>query len=97
MKIERNLMMSTYDGAYQNRKNSSVLIIEEKIKEHYRVIKGRLIDSYHYHGSWFEYTWELTLENSKGEIKERKLDTWDDYDSLSAATIEFDGKIFKTI
>jgi hypothetical protein len=89
MKIERNLMMSTYDGAYQKRKNSSAHIIEEKIKEHYRVIKGRLIDSYHYHGYWFEYTCELTLENSKGEITERELDTWDDY--------EFDGKIFKTI
>jgi hypothetical protein len=89
--------MSTYNGAYSNRKYSSTNIIEEKMKEELQVLEGKFLDSYHYHGSRFEYTWELTLIDSEGKITIRKLDTWREYKSLSGETIMFNGDVFEVV
>ena len=88
--------MSTYNGAYSNRK-SSATFVEEKIKEELLVFDGKFLTSYHYHGSWFEYTWELILIDSEGNFTSRKLDTWKDYKSLNGETIMFNGDVFEVV
>lgn len=69
--------MSTYDGAYTNKEtNSSVL---NRKTEQFKVCGAEFIDSYHYHGSWFEYTWKLQLEDKVGTVFVREMDTWVSY------------------
>jgi hypothetical protein len=89
--------MSTYDGAYNGKNNSSTNVIEKKVKEQYQVLEAKFINSYHYHGSMFEYTWEMTLLNNKGETINRKFDTWRDYETLDGTTIEYNGNTFSVI
>ncbi|GAA4879571.1 hypothetical protein GCM10023310_69690 [Paenibacillus vulneris] len=89
--------MSTYDSAYHSEKFPENSEITNSIIEQYEVISGRQIDVYHYHGSWFEYTWELTLRDNEGIIVKKDLDTWNNYNSLDGEKIEYDGYIFKAI
>lgn len=51
-------MGGTYAGAYGS--SSGSLYNNSKKKKHIRVAEAKRVDVYHYHGSWFEYTWELT-------------------------------------
>ncbi|AFV21541.1 MULTISPECIES: hypothetical protein [Bacillus] len=53
----------------------------------YKVLSAKKVDVYHYHGSWFEYTWKLKLMDENGEIIECKEDTWDDFKSLDGKNI----------
>jgi hypothetical protein len=45
----------------------------------------------------FEYTWEMTLLNNKGEAINRKFDTWREYKTLDGTTIEYNGHTFSVI
>jgi hypothetical protein len=64
----------------------------------YTVLSAEHIDTWHYHGSWFEYLWKLKLEDEEGNIKERKIDTHTSFyykggaDYLVGKTIEVDEK-----
>lgn len=49
-------------------------VIDES-KSYYEVIEAKLIDSYYYHGSFFEHTWRMKLKDSDGNIHEKELDT----------------------
>jgi len=69
----------------------------KKEKEVYEVLDSKFIDSHHYHGSWFEYTWELTLKDSNGDIVTKTLDTWREYAFLNGSTIVYDGTKFNQI
>jgi hypothetical protein len=89
--------MSTYDDAYSTTKFPRSGVNFKKTKEVFEVIEGNFVDSYHYHGSWFEYTWDLILKNTYGKIINKKLDTWRSYGELKGKRIEFDGTIFKVI
>lgn len=51
-------MGGTYAGAYSN--SSGSLYNDHKKKKRIKIAKAKRIDVYHYHGSWFDYTWELT-------------------------------------
>lgn len=88
-------MSGIYTGAYSTTKYSPTYIPEKRIKELYIVISATHIDTYHYHGSWFEYTWDLILMDSKGNRINKQLDTWNEYHKLSGSTIEYDGNVFK--
>lgn len=89
--------MSTYDGAYTTRRYSSMAIPTNKEEKVYEVLDSKFIDSHYYHGSWFEYTWELTLKDKDGKIVTKRLDTWSDYQSLNGSTIKYDGTTFNKI
>lgn len=89
--------MSTYDGAYRSLKASNYRGVSKREKEQYHVIRGSFIDSHHYHGSWFEYTWLLELECDNGEITTKKLDTWEYFSELNGQKIEYDGTVFTVI
>lgn len=43
----------------------------------FTVVSAKQIDVYHYHGSWFEYEYELTIEDENGNVKSGAFDTWD--------------------
>lgn len=66
-------------------------------KEYYTVVSAERINVYHYHGSWFEYTWNLLLKSENGEDVRGEFDTWYNYQSLNGKMIEYDGNIFKVI
>lgn len=89
-------MSGIYAGAYSTTKYTSTYISESK-KEQYTVIKARHIDTYHYHGSWFEYTWDLDLIDSDGKLVNKQLDTWGEHKSLVGKTIDYDGNVFKVV
>ncbi|MED3976132.1 hypothetical protein P4639_22300 [Priestia megaterium] len=67
------------------------------MKRRYRVTEAKFIDSYHYHGSWFEYDWEMTLELVGVKIQ-RTYSTWTEYKSLVGKVIEVDEQgLFKVV
>lgn len=87
-------MGGTYAGAYSDGRYPSPGIVTKKVMETYKVLEAEFHDSYHYHGSCFEYTWKLKLEDSNGNVVERKLDTWRDYNDLEGKVILYDGTTF---
>lgn len=83
---------------YHHPKHSDVRYFEEnKVKERYRVKESKFINSYHYHGSWFEYTWELNVENEHVKATTLKLCTWNSYKDLANKEIEYDGRLFVVV
>jgi hypothetical protein len=53
-----------------------------------KVIKARKLDVHHYHGSWFEYVWEITFEDEETKtLYTWTMYTWNDYDSLEGKII----------
>lgn len=40
-----------------------------RLEKEYKVLKSKHIDTYHWHGSMFEYVWELTLKDLGGREK----------------------------
>lgn len=88
--------MSTYDGAY-SVKNFPNHQAELKRKQRFKVIDAKRIDVHHYHGSWFEYTWDLTLKDCLGKIVTKKLDTYKSYTTLDGKYIDYDGDVFEAI
>lgn len=91
--------MSTYDGAYTTKKYPHHQPQQPKVQERYRVLEATLVDSYHYHGSMFEYTWDLKLEDADGNITQQNLDTWRDYtpEQIVNKAIEHNGTTFTLI
>lgn len=53
----------------------------------YKVLSATFVNSYHYHGSMFDYTWKLTLTDENGEVIECVEDTLSDYDDLEGKYI----------
>lgn len=90
-------MSGTYSGAYTTTKYPPECTPTKKTKEIYTVVSAAHIDTYHYHGSWFEYTWEMILTDLNGNRIIKKLDTWDTYHKLSGKVIEYDGSVFRVI
>lgn len=54
----------------------------------YTVAKATQVDVYHYHGSWFEYTWDLTLVDEEGMEVKGKYDTWTGFKNLEGKQIK---------
>jgi len=50
------------------------------IQTTYKVVKAKLLDCYHFHGSWFEYDYELELEDENGNVTSGKYSTSDNPD-----------------
>lgn len=46
----------------------------------YTVISARQTDIYHFHGSWFEYDFQMNLKDEDGNIVSAVLSTWDNPD-----------------
>lgn len=90
-------MSGTYAGAYSDKKYSSPYIPEEKTQKIYTVMSAKHIDTYHYHGSWFEYAWELSLVDSQGNKVKSTMDTWDEHKQLTGKQIEYDGNVFRLL
>lgn len=91
-------MGGTYAGAYSDGRYPSSSVVTKKTLETYKVLESELIDSYHYHGSWFEYTWKLKLLDSNGDIVEKELDTWRGYPklkNLNGKVITYNGITFE--
>lgn len=88
-------MGGTYTGAYTTTKSPPNNILANKIKELYTVVNATHIYTYHYHGSWFEYTWDLILMDQNGNQINKQLDTWDEYQRLTGSVIEYDGDVFR--
>ncbi len=91
-------MGGTYAGAYSDGKYPRPGVVTKKTLETYKVLESEFIDSYHYHGSWFEYTWKLKLIDSNGNIVEKTLDTWREYprlETLNGRTIVYNGNTFE--
>lgn len=91
--------MSTYDGAYSTPKVAPSNPEKPKVKKKYKVLEANIADVYHYHGSWFEYTWDLTLQDENSQVIKEKLDTWYEYkpEQLVNQTIEYDGTTFDVV
>lgn len=53
----------------------------------YLVEKAERLNVYHYHGSWFEYTWKVTMKDEFGKTIEGEFDTWRHYMSLDGMYI----------
>lgn len=67
-------------------------------KVKYLVKHAERTDVYHYHGSWFEYTWEIEAENLEdGSSFKGKLETSTDYKGLLGKVISHSDGYFKVI
>lgn len=54
----------------------------------YKVQSANFIKSYHYHGSWFTYTWAMKLQTEDGRVLEGRYDTSSDYNDLVGKYIQ---------
>lgn len=88
-------MGGTYAGAYSDYTYPLSNTSEKKSIEVYTVLSAKHIDTYHFHGSLFEYTWELKLLDQFGNTDTRKMDTWVDYRQLAGKKINYDGNVFR--
>jgi hypothetical protein len=92
-------MGGTYDGAYTSNHAPSDLtyMTDSKKSEPYKVLAATRTYIHHYHGSWFEYTWRLTLSDAKGKIIKETWDTWEYTTNWIGKNIVHDGTTFKML
>lgn len=87
-------MPNTFYHSGESTPNIEKLL--NKVK--YLVKNAKRMDVYHYHGSWFEYTWEIEAENLEdGSVFKGKLETSTDYKSLIGKIISHSDGYFKVI
>lgn len=73
---------------YHDAKGRSVSYEKEKDDGIYTVVRSTFVESYHYHGSSFEYTWDLVLRAKNGEELQKRVDTTSRYENLNGKTVE---------
>ena len=53
----------------------------------YRVIEANRVNVYHYHGSWYEYEWQMVVEDEKGKRVAGCFSTSTSYDQLRGKNV----------
>lgn len=83
---------------YHNDSSDKIMYSKEHKIKKYKVLSSEHLDTYHYHGSWFEYDWEIEAINLETNEKETlKICTWRPYSELNGKIIEYDGQRFTVV